>query len=140
MALYRSPDYQTFESFGLSVQEKFNIEFQDGGHLEFPIRTILPTVDPQVASILPMKFESIALLVQEKKFKIDFQYDCWGDYLGFPIRMILAIFDLQVAPILPIKFQVNGPFYSGEKVENRFSKWKLWQSSCISDRNHFSYF
>ena len=37
LALYRSPDYQTnFESIGLSVQEKkFNIDFQDGGHLGF---------------------------------------------------------------------------------------------------------
>ena len=43
MALYRSPDYQTsFESISLSVQEKkFNIDFQDGGHLGFPIRTFL---------------------------------------------------------------------------------------------------
>ena len=35
-----------FESTGLSVQEKnFNIDFQDGDHLEFQIRTILATVD-----------------------------------------------------------------------------------------------
>ena len=54
MALYRSPDYQTFESISLSVQEKkFNIYFQDGGHLGFPIRKILATVDLQVTSILP---------------------------------------------------------------------------------------
>ena len=56
-----------------------------------------------------MKFESITLLVQEKKFKIDFQHGCLGNHLGFPIRMILAVFDLQVTPILPIKFQVNVP-------------------------------
>ena len=57
MALYRSHDYQTsFESIGLSVQEKFNINFQDGGHLGFPIRMILATFDLQVTSILPMKF------------------------------------------------------------------------------------
>ena len=32
-----------------SVQEKkFNINFQDGGHLGFPIRMILATFDPQV--------------------------------------------------------------------------------------------
>ena len=58
MALYRSPDYQTsFESIDLSVQEKnFNIDFQDGGHLGFPIRKILATFDLEVTSILPMKF------------------------------------------------------------------------------------
>ena len=71
MALYRSPD--KFESIGLSVQKKFNIDFQDGGHLGFPIRRILATADLQVTSILPMKFESVALLLQKKKFKIDFQ-------------------------------------------------------------------
>ena len=45
MALYCSSDYQTsFESVGLWVQEKkFNTDFQDGGHLGFPIRTILAT-------------------------------------------------------------------------------------------------
>ena len=58
MALYRSSEYQTsFESNDLSVQEKnFNTDFQDGGHLGFPIRMILATFDLQVTSILPMKF------------------------------------------------------------------------------------
>ena len=66
-----------FESIGLSVHEKnFNIDFQDGGHLGFPIRMSLGTFDLQVTAILPMKFESIAHLVQEKKFKIDFQHGC----------------------------------------------------------------
>ena len=65
------------ESIAILVQEKkFNIYFQDGSHLGFPIRTILATFDLQVTSILPMKFESITLLVQEKKFKIDFQNGC----------------------------------------------------------------
>ena len=77
MALYRSPDYQTMMS-----QEPFRSRedvqycFQDGGHLGFTIRTILATFDLQVTSILPMKFESISLLVQEKKFKTDFQDGC----------------------------------------------------------------
>ena len=58
MTLYCSPDYQTsFESTDLSVQEKnFNIDFQDDGHLGFPIRMILATFDLQVTSILPMTF------------------------------------------------------------------------------------
>ena len=59
MALYRSPDYQTcFESTDLSVLEKnLNINFQDGGHLGFPIRMILAAFDLQVTLILPMKFQ-----------------------------------------------------------------------------------
>ena len=58
MALYHSPDYQTIsKSVGLLVQEKkFNIDFQDRGHLGFPIRMILATSALQVTSILPKKF------------------------------------------------------------------------------------
>ena len=58
MALCNSPDYQTrFKSTGLSDQEKkFNIDYQDGSHLGFPIRTILATFDLKLISILPMKF------------------------------------------------------------------------------------
>ena len=55
-------------------------------------------------------FESIDLLLQEKKFKIDFQDDC---HLEFLIRMILATFDLQVTLIFSMKFQVTKPFGSG---------------------------
>ena len=59
MVLYRSSDYQTsFESVGLLVQ-KFNIDFQDVGHLGFPIVTILATFDLQVTLILPMKSEVV---------------------------------------------------------------------------------
>ena len=41
MALYHSPDYQkSFKSTGYSFQEqKFNIDFPDGGQLGFPIGT-----------------------------------------------------------------------------------------------------
>ena len=55
MVLYRSPDYQTsFESVGFLVQ-KFNIDFQDVGHLGLPIGPILATFDLQVTLTLPMK-------------------------------------------------------------------------------------
>ena len=76
MILYRSPDYQTsLSQLVLSVQDKkFNTDFQDGGYFGVLIRTILATFDLQVDSILPMEFESITLLVQEKKFKTYFQY------------------------------------------------------------------
>ena len=73
MVLYRSLDYQTSLS---QLAFQFNTDFQNGGHLGFPIRMNLATVDLQVTSLLPMNFESIALLVQEKKFKIDFQHGC----------------------------------------------------------------
>ena len=70
--------------------------------LDFPIGMISAIFYLQVTPILPI--ESIGLLVQEKKRKIDFQD---GGHLGFPIRMILAIFDLQVTLMLPTKFGVN---------------------------------
>ena len=71
-----------------SVAGKYNKHKQDGSHLGFPIRMILATFDLQVHSILPMNFESIALSVQEKKFKTDFQDGPHGRNLGFPIARI----------------------------------------------------
>ena len=63
MALYCPSDYQTsFESVCHLVQEKkFSVDFQDGGHLGFPIRMILATFDLQATSIL-----SIGLLLRDK--------------------------------------------------------------------------
>ena len=112
--------------FGLSVQEKKRKkDFQDGchgGHLGFPIGTILAIFDLLYKSpqFFLASLESIGLSVQEKKRKIDFQ----DGYLGFPIGAILAIFDLQVTPIFPTKFGVNWPFGSGEEAKNRFSRWR----------------
>ena len=51
----------------------------------------------------------------------------------------LAIFDLYVTSILHIKFRVDWPFSSGE-ILNRFSKWRPWRPSWISDRNDVRYF
>ena len=81
-------------------------------------------------------FESIALLVQEKKFKTDFQNGCHSCNLRFPITTIWAISDLQVTLMLPTKFRVNWPFNS-EEGKNRFSRWP---PSWISKWNDFSYF
>ena len=41
--------------------------------------------------------------------------------------------------MLPSKFGVNWPFGSGEEAKNRFSRWRPWRPSWISDRNDFSY-
>ena len=85
---------------------------------------ILAIFDLQVTPMLPTKFhfDSIGLLVQEKKQKIDFQDGHHGCHLGLPIRTILALFDLQVTPMLPTKFQVNWLFGSGGEAKNRFSR------------------
>ena len=54
--LYHSPNDQiSFESTGLLVQEKFNIDFQGDSHFGFPVRMILSTFDLQITLILPMK-------------------------------------------------------------------------------------
>ena len=81
---------------------------QAGSHLGFPIRMILATADLQVTSILPMNSESIALLVPDKKFKIDFQDGCHGRNLGLPIGTILAIYYLQVTRCILPSFKLIG--------------------------------
>ena len=120
-----------------SVAGKYNKHKQDGSHLGFPIRIILATVDLQVTSILPMNFESIALSVQEKKFKTDFKDGRHGRNLRFPIATIWAIFFIYKAPrcFLP-SFETVGLSVQ-KKRKNRFSRWP---PSWISDWNDFSYF
>ena len=57
--IYKSPRCfpPRLESIGLSVQEKKRkIDFQDGGHLGFRIRTILAIFDLQVTPMLPTKY------------------------------------------------------------------------------------
>ena len=98
---------------------------------------ILATVDLQVTSILPMNLKSIALSVQGKKFKTDFQDGHHSHNLRFPIATIWAIFYLQVYSMLPTKFRVNWPFSSEEVKKNRFSRWS---TSWIFNRNDLSYF
>ena len=71
----------------------------------------------------------------EKKF----QDGHHGGHLGFPISIILATFDLQVTLMCPTKFGVNRPFGSEEEEKNRFSRWRPWRPSWISDWNDFSY-
>ena len=132
------------ESTGLSVQEKKRkIYFQDGGHgghLGFPIGTILAIYDLQVILMLPSKFGVNWPFSSGEEEKIDFQDGRHGGHLGFPIGKILATFDLQVTLMLPSKFGANWPFGSGEEAKNRFSRWRPWRPSGISDRHDFSYF
>ena len=84
-------------------------------------------------------FKSTGLSVKEKRRKIDFQDGCHGGHLGYPIGTILATFDLQVTPMSPTKFGVNWPFGAGEEAKYRFSRWRPWWPSGISDQNDLSY-
>ena len=98
--------------------EEGKIDFQEGGHgghLGFPIGTILALFDLQVIPMLT-SFGSTDLSVQEKqekkkkkkkKKKKDFKDVGHGSYLGFLIGKISAFY-LQVTPMLYTKFHVIG--------------------------------
>ena len=47
----------SFKSFGPDQEKKRKIDFKDGGHLGFPIGTILTIFDVQVTSMLPSTFQ-----------------------------------------------------------------------------------
>ena len=141
--IYKSPDasYPSFESTGLSVQEKKRkmAAILDFRSLRFTsLRCFLPSFDSIVS-------------VQENKGKLDFQdgrqvlsqlafwfrrrseyrFSRWLPWRPSWIsdRNDLAIFDLQVTPMPPTKFRLNWPFGSGEEAKNRFSKWPPWWPS-----------
>ena len=81
---------------------ELKIDFQDGdhgGHLGFPIGTILATFDLQVTPMLLTMFRinwRFGLEEAKKRF--------YGGHLGFRIGKMLAIFYLHVRPMLPSKF------------------------------------
>ena len=90
------------------------IDFQDGHYGSYlAIAAILDFRSEQFQLLLIYKlpwcflpsFKSTGLLVQEEKWKMDFQDGHHGghhgSHLGFPIETILAIFYLQVTPMLP---------------------------------------
>ena len=97
-----------------------------GGHLGFPIETILALAIfyLQIARILPTKLSANLPFGSGEEALKRYSSGGHGGRLGFSIGTIWAIFNLQVIPILPIKFQVNWPFSSGEEAQNRFSRWR----------------
>ena len=85
--------------------------------------------------MLPTKFQvNWHLGLGEEAKKKIFQDGQHGGHLGFPISMIfLATFDHHLTLMRPTKFGVNRPFGSGEEEKNRFSRWRPWRASWISD-------
>ena len=77
---------------------------------------------------LPDKSESIGILVQEKKFNIDFQDE---GHLGFSNQNDFSYFWSTSHLDTSNEVWVDCTFCSGEKVQNRFSTWLLWQPSWI---------
>ena len=99
-----------FKSIGLSIQDKKReIGFQDGGHLGYPIKSILATFNLQVTSMNPSKFRVGWSFGsgEEAKNKCNFQNAAMAAILDFRSEQFLALCDLQVTPMLPTKFQVN---------------------------------
>ena len=89
----------------LFVQEKFRIEFHNGGyddHLGFPFEMILAIFDLQVASIHSTKFRVNWPFGSGEEVQNRLS-NGHGGPLGYPTGMILAIFDLQGTPILPVE-------------------------------------
>ena len=120
--IFKSPQRSLlqFESIGLSGQEKKRkkIDFQDGrgGHLGFPIGTILAIFLFSSHPMLPTKFRVNWPFGsgEEAKKKIDFQ-DGRGGHLGFPIGTILAFFDLQVTRCILPSFESTGLSHQEKK-------------------------
>ena len=96
----------------LVQEKKCKINFQDdghGGHLGFPIRTILAMFDLQITPIRPTNFQGNWPFGSGVGAKYIFKMATMA--AGFDLRSTnLAIFYLQVAPILSTKFQVSWPF------------------------------
>ena len=121
------------------------IDFQDGnhgGHLGFPILTILAIFDLQVTWMLPTKIRVNwpFSLGKEAKNRFSRWLSWWPSRIPDQIVILFFYLHVQVSLMLPTKFWVNWPFGSGEEVKNRFSRWQPWRPSWISDRNDFSFF
>ena len=103
---YRSPQYflSNFESMGLSIQEKrFKTDSQDGncgGHLVFPIETILAIFDLQVTLMILTKFKVSWPFGSEEEVKN--RFSGWPPLRSSWIsdHMISAIFDPSVYQVL----------------------------------------
>ena len=80
-----------------------------GGHLGFPISTILAILIYKSSQCFLPSLKSIGFSVQEKKRKIHFEDGRHDGHLGIQIGTFLAIFDLKVTPMLPTKYWVNWP-------------------------------
>ena len=82
-------------------------------------------------------FESIALLVQDKKSKTDFQDGRHSRNLRFPIATIWAIFIYKSPWCFLPSFESTGLSVQKKKRKIEFSRWP---PSWISNWNDFSYF
>ena len=81
-------------------------------------KTILATFDPQVAKILPNKFQDYRPFRSGEDAQTDFQNGSQGGHLGFQIGTILAIVLIYKSPR---RFQVSSQLAQGCR-RSRLSK------------------
>ena len=105
---------------GLSVQEKkWKIDFQDGncgGHLVFPIRTILAIFYLQVTLMILTKFQVNWPFGsgEEAENRFSRWLPWWPSWISD--RNNFSCFDLLVTPKFPTQVLLNWPFGSGEEA------------------------
>ena len=125
--IFKSPQRSLlqFESIGLSGQEKTRkkkIDFQDGrgGHLGFPIGTILAIFYFQVTRCFLPSFESIGLSGQEKKRKKN-RFSRWPRRPSWiSDRNDFSFFDLQVTRCFLLSFESIGLSLQEKKRKKDF--------------------
>ena len=102
-------------------EKNLEISFQDGncgGHVGFPLGTILAIFDLQVTPILPIKFQVNCLSVHEKKLK----YSPFGGHTEFLTDMTFSKFISTCRS--DTSYQVSSRLASsGDEVQNKFSRW-----------------
>ena len=98
--------YQVSSQLAFCLGEEVQIVFQDGshgGHLGFPIRTVLAIFDLQVILILPTQFQvNWPLASKEVQYRFSRLRLLGPSWISD--RNDFCYFDLQIAPILPTKF------------------------------------
>ena len=109
-------------------------DFQDGRLGE----TILAILSLYVTPMPPIKFW-LNPTPFGRRCRLKNFYGSHDGHLGYQNGTILAIL-IGLDKMLPSKFGVNWPFGSVEEAKNRFSRWRPWRPSWISDRHDFSYF
>ena len=116
-------------------------KFQDGRFFGCRNGTTLQFWIFMLLQCLPSSFGSIPPTVWEEMHFEVFQDGRHGDNFGYQNRIILAILNLCNSTKPPIKFQLSLTFFFfflfWLAVVWRISRWPLWRSSWILERNNF---
>ena len=117
------------------AKKKQKTDFQDGGHLGFPIETIQAIFEQQVTPMLPTKFQVNWLFGSGKEAKNKFSR--WLLSWIFNQNDFRYLWSTSYSDAsYHTKFQVSWPFGSGEEDKNRFSRLPqdfsyFWSTSVL---------